>query len=198
MGAGPRTWISPPGLNIYTSILLRSQTCHPSLVLCAGVAVAELIKDLCRLVPVLKWPNDVLINGKKISGILLQTKNNYIAVGIGLNVNGKKTDFYQFADIGTSMRMVCGKTFDRNIVAAKLYHYFEKWYKIFLIDRPFVFSKWLDFSGIVGKKCLLREFDGKEIHFFVHGIDEDGFLTGRDILGNDLVVTAGDIFILTG
>lgn len=95
-GRMTRTWFSPPGANLYFSLLLRPDVdlaVAPSLPLVVGLAVAEAIVACApALLPKIKWPNDILVNGKKICGILceLQTKQgnmDYIVVGIGVNVN---------------------------------------------------------------------------------------------------------------
>jgi BirA family transcriptional regulator, biotin operon repressor / biotin---[acetyl-CoA-carboxylase] ligase len=95
-GRMSHTWFSPPGDNLYFSLLLRPDvelSAVPSLPLVVGLAVAEAITACApALQPKIKWPNDLLVNGKKICGILceLQTKGDrpdYIVVGIGVNVN---------------------------------------------------------------------------------------------------------------
>jgi len=95
-GRMTRTWFSPSGANLYFSLLLRPDVelaVAPSLPLVVGLAVAEAIVACApALLPKIKWPNDILVNGKKICGILceLQTRQDnvdYIVVGIGVNVN---------------------------------------------------------------------------------------------------------------
>lgn len=91
-----RSWFSPPGVNLYCSLLLRPQVelaAVPSLPLVVGLAVAEaLVACAPTLLPKIKWPNDILVNDKKIAGILceLQTqhdKPDYVIVGVGININ---------------------------------------------------------------------------------------------------------------
>ena len=97
-----RVWQSPPGLNIYTSVILRppiKPAVAPRITLMAGVAVAELLSQ-CHVKGVsLKWPNDVQIGGRKVCGILTEMKVigdrvDFVIVGIGLNVNMRKEDFH--------------------------------------------------------------------------------------------------------
>lgn len=90
-----RNWVSPAGVNIYCSVLLRPQIPPPDasqLTFLTAVATAEILDDVCGLNARVKWPNDVLVNGKKIAGLLnelgAETEQiHYLVLGIGLNVN---------------------------------------------------------------------------------------------------------------
>ncbi len=95
-----RSWASPPGVGLYTSILLRPKLPAgqvPLLTLVSGLAVAEAIENVTGLAPRLKWPNDLLVNEKKVGGILTETASvesrvSYVAVGIGINVGHEAQD----------------------------------------------------------------------------------------------------------
>ncbi len=89
-----RTWLSPPGTNILLSVLLIDPQCrlpHDALTIAAGLAVAEAMETACSLTTELKWPNDVLLEGQKAAGILVELRNvnasRAVVVGIGINVN---------------------------------------------------------------------------------------------------------------
>ena len=86
-GSHGRAWQSPAG-NLYVSVLLRSRrTGKPQLSLVAALAVADTVRDLVPAVPVtLKWPNDVLLAGCKVSGILLETSDEVVVIGVGINL----------------------------------------------------------------------------------------------------------------
>lgn len=100
-GRMSRAWHSPPQANIYTSIILRpgfDVRRAPQISIAAGVAVAETLEQYCPDKVQLKWPNDVLIAGRKICGILSQVKMSadaidFIVAGIGVNVNMDKEQF---------------------------------------------------------------------------------------------------------
>lgn len=107
-----RTWQSPPGLNLYFSLVL-----YPSLPkhlwggfsLVAGAALADSLSGL-GLVPNLKWPNDVLIEGRKLAGILLESKNDRLVVGMGINVN--QVEFPSSLK-ATSIKLLTGRDWSR-------------------------------------------------------------------------------------
>ncbi len=130
-GRRGRVWASPPGLGLYTSILLRPAMRPPGgslLTLAAGVAVVEAIEKEAGLLPRLKWPNDVLLGGRKVAGILTEmaTEGARVActvVGVGINVNQRQEDFPAgLAETATSLRLACGRAFARGDLAAALYN----------------------------------------------------------------------------
>ena len=84
-----RSWISPEG-GAYASLVLRprrSAVDAPQIALVAGLSVAEAIRDAARLSPSIRWPNDLLLGGKKLSGILAESKGGVVIVGVGMNVS---------------------------------------------------------------------------------------------------------------
>ena len=93
-GRRGRRWLSPPGANILASVLLltdRDWSGHEATTLAAGVAIAEGIADACGLRTGLKWPNDVLLDGEKVAGVLVETRPQgqrlAVVIGVGINVN---------------------------------------------------------------------------------------------------------------
>jgi BirA family biotin operon repressor/biotin-[acetyl-CoA-carboxylase] ligase len=85
-----RSWFSPPGVNLYCSVLLRTEPLRGQLALlslAAGLAAAEAIDRAAEVQATLKWPNDVLIDERKVGGILVETRGGFVVVGLGLNVN---------------------------------------------------------------------------------------------------------------
>ena len=121
-----RVWQSPPGCNLYASFLLRPAIAPADaarITLTAGVAVAEMISLFCPEGVGLKWPNDVLIRGRKVCGILTEMKTtgralDAVVVGIGLNVNIAAEDFDPaYRETATSLREETGRSFSREDVA---------------------------------------------------------------------------------
>ncbi|MDD4356941.1 MAG: biotin--[acetyl-CoA-carboxylase] ligase [Smithellaceae bacterium] len=117
-GRMQRVWYSPPGANIYTSVILRppAGTMKATQIpIAAGVAAAETLNELCPGKAWIKWPNDVLIGGKKVCGILAQIKMSgqavdFVVVGIGINVNlGRKQFPRDIQAIATSMAIEAGR-----------------------------------------------------------------------------------------
>jgi len=119
-GRHQRRWHSPPGLGLYFSwgFLLREKKSLPWVPLGAGVAVAETLKRFCSRRRIrLKWPNDVLLDGRKIAGILSEsriTSEGVICIcGIGINLNHLESDFPDdLRKRATSLRLSCGRSFE--------------------------------------------------------------------------------------
>ncbi len=200
-----RVWQSPPGCNVYTSILLRPAIAPAEasqITLMAGVAVAETIASFCPAGVGLKWPNDVRIRGRKVCGILTETRMaggalDAVVVGIGLNVNMAGGDFDPaYRETATSLSQETGAELSRTDIALLLYDRFEKWYETFLL-RGFapVREGWLARSEMAGRRVRILFRDATE-EGMVAGIDQDGalLLAGDD--GTVRRVTAGDAAFL--
>jgi BirA family transcriptional regulator, biotin operon repressor / biotin---[acetyl-CoA-carboxylase] ligase len=202
-----RVWQSPPGCNLYVSFLLRPAIAPVDaarITLTAGVAVAEMISTFCCEGVGLKWPNDVLIRGRKVCGILTEMKTtgpdlDAVVVGIGLNVNIAAEDFDPaYRHTATSMREETGKTFRREVVAFQLCNHFEKWYQIFLREGfATVREQWLSHSGMTGRHMRIL-FQGEVQEGVVVGIDFDGALLLDDERGSVRRIIAGDASIMKG
>src|SRR4051812_21275090 len=110
-----RTWHSEPNSGLYMSEILRLKICPDSLplvTLALGLATAEAITRVAGVAPDLRWPNDVLLNGKKCAGILVQLCDGVLIAGIGVNVN--QTSFPEhLAATATSIRLATGCESDR-------------------------------------------------------------------------------------
>lgn len=200
-----RVWQSPPGRNLYVSIILRPHIAPPAapqLTLVAGVAVAEQL-TACGLKDVtIKWPNDVLISGKKVCGILTEMNSSargvdFIILGIGLNVNMNREDFEPaLGNIATSLQIETGKTHDRIDIISGLLNFFETWYRVFLrAGFPGVRDVWLRHADILGRpiRVVFREDTQAGV---VMGIDDDGTIMMKGADGTSQRVIAGDIYLL--
>ena len=116
-----RVWFSPKGVNIFMSLILRPrleiQQC-PQLTLITAVAVVEAIRENYPIKASIKWPNDILIDGKKICGILTELnaeadRINWVVIGMGLNVNTREEDFSpEVLEVATSLRIAGGKLYE--------------------------------------------------------------------------------------
>lgn len=199
-----RVWQSPPGCNLYASILLRPSIPAaeaPRITLMAGVAVAEALLPLCRAGVNLKWPNDVRIGERKVCGILAEMRTLGAAIalvaGIGVNVNMVRADFDPaFRESATSLFEETGRVQSREELAVALCGRFEKWYETLLCEGfPPVRERWLSLCGMAGRRVRLL-FRGEEREGRVAGIDEDGALLLSDDRGDIRRVTAGDVRIL--
>ncbi|MBI3812265.1 MAG: biotin--[acetyl-CoA-carboxylase] ligase [Nitrospirae bacterium] len=140
-----RHWISPPNVNLYLSIILRPDG-DPKRVglwsLAAAVAVARTIEQTTALPARLKWPNDILVHAKKISGLLLESaiqsgRVKHLVLGIGLNVNITREVLPESLRASvTSLREELGRELDRIGLLQRLLEQLELQYRFFQIEPP--------------------------------------------------------------
>jgi len=137
-GRRGRSWFSPPGGGIYFSLILRpiiSPSETPRITLMTAVVLAETLISLMKLKLKIKWPNDILVNGKKLAGILTEISTemdavNYIIVGIGLNVNTQFEDLpKEIKKTATSILIETGKQFPRVKLIQHYLKLYEKYYE---------------------------------------------------------------------
>jgi BirA family biotin operon repressor/biotin-[acetyl-CoA-carboxylase] ligase len=199
-----RPWASPPGVGLYTSILLRPTLPArraPLLTLVAGLAVVEAIENVAGLAPRLKWPNDLLVNGKKIAGILTETASvesrvSYVVVGIGINVHHDTQDLpEELRATATSLRLATGREIPRGDLAAEIYNGLDRWYREFSEGRfETILARGRERSAILGSSVdVLAEderWSGRAVD-----LDADGALLVREKSGAIRRVVAGDVSI---
>ncbi len=160
-GRRGRSFESPKGTGIWMSILLRPDIAPSSasmLTLLAAMAVMSALKKN-GIQADIKWPNDVVINGRKINGTLTEMSTefdyiNYVVVGIGINVNVKSFPD-ELKDLATSLYIETGKTYKRAAIMADVLEAFEAYYEIFL--------KTEDLSGIMEEYNSMLINIGKEV-----------------------------------
>jgi BirA family biotin operon repressor/biotin-[acetyl-CoA-carboxylase] ligase len=199
-----RSWHSPPGVNLYTTIILRprmplAEVARLSLV--AGIAAAEALEPVAPGAVALKWPNDVWLNGRKAGGIIAEAvtdasqRLSCVLVGIGLNLNLAAQDIPpDLRDKATSVRIVTGRLCDRIAIAAALFNrldsrYMEAQTLGFAALRP-VFERYM---ALVGRSVTVVD-SGTRATGVVHGIDADGALLIRTEQGLSRILT-GDVSV---
>ena len=199
-GRKGRTWYSPPEGGIYISLILRpliSPAEAPKFTLLTAVALAEAIVSLTGLSIDIKWPNDILINGKKLAGILTEMSTemdavNYIVVGLGLNVNTPAFPV-EIGQIATSIRIETGESFPRVMIIQEYLKRYEDYYDIYQkTGFDAVINRWKDLSNIIGKKVEV-EVIGKRFIGEALDIDGDGALVLKDDQGGIHRIVSGDI-----
>lgn len=182
-GRKERMWYSMKGLNLTFSILLTNKkyfTKKFNLInFAAGLAVALSIENLYQLRTELKWPNDILINGKKVSGILIESvskgdKLERVIVGIGLNVN--QTTFQGNYNIQpASIKNEIGHSIEREMLLAELLNVFEEILEQIVTNPEWVLKEWKERCRMIGEKISITENNEVKNGIF-DDIDEDGFL----------------------
>lgn len=202
-GRRGKVWESPLGTGIWMSLVLRPQIMPAEasvLTLLCGLATAEAIKAETGLSAGIKWPNDILINGKKAVGILTEmdcemSEVHFVIPGIGINVNTASFP-PEIADIATSLYLECGKTVSRRRLVHKVLERLEEHYETFL--RTGSFTAMLEDYR---KHCITL---GKEVHvlgrepFFAEALDitpEGELLVRRADNGKEEVVFPGEVSI---
>ena len=199
-GRKGRTWFSPSKGGIYISLILRptiSPAEAPKFTLLTAVAIAEALLSMTPLNINIKWPNDILINGKKIAGILTEMSTemdavNYIVVGLGLNVNTPKFPD-EIQEIATSILIETEKIFPRVKLIQEYLKWYEAYYDIYK-ETGFdsIINRWKDLSNIIGKKVEVQvvgnQFIGEALD-----IDGDGALILKDDQGGVHRIISGDI-----
>jgi len=197
-----RVWISPEG-GVYFSIILKPKNKDEKLTLLplvAALSVYNTIYSLCDLDVKIKWPNDVIINGKKISGILIESesKNNsldFVVIGIGFNLN-VDVDIFPEEYNATSLSYEIGINLDYYDFLKKLLFTLDKYYSLFINeDYDTILNEWRKNSDTIGKNVVINLKD-KKISGRAVDIDENGFLIILDEYGNKTKITSGDCFYI--
>jgi BirA family biotin operon repressor/biotin-[acetyl-CoA-carboxylase] ligase len=205
-GRKGRFWFSPPGEGIYTSIILRppiSPNEAPKLTLMASVAVAEALLSLTKLKINIKWPNDILINGRKVAGILTEISTDmdridYVVIGVGVNVNTPRQSLHpDIRQTATSILMETGKPFPRIALLRAYLEWLEIYYETFK-TKGFdpVMNRWKNFADIIGRRISVDLMDRVRMGE-VLDIDKDGFLILRDSEGTIERIISGDVTLLS-
>lgn len=156
-GRRGRAWQAPAESGIWMSLLLRPDIPPAQasvLTLLTGIAIAEAVEKLTGLDAGIKWPNDILLNGRKLAGILTEMDCDMesihsVTVGMGINVNTKVFP-EDLQDIATSLYLECGREYDRAVLAGQIMACFEVLYAEFL-EKGGVFAP---FRERYRRKCL--------------------------------------------
>ncbi len=169
-----RKWESPPSMNIYASLILKPHIKSKNLPLLTfpiSLAVLETCQSEVEGLR-LKWPNDVMLQSKKVAGILLESEPHGVVVGLGINVN-QKSFSGELSHIATSLANAKGSDIDREKLLTTLFEKIEKWYTYFL-NKGFSHVKeiWLQKSGLKGLHVQLQ--DGT--HVVLLDLNDDGSL----------------------
>ena len=191
-----RAWLSPKG-SIALSIILHPTPAQlPYLIMVASLAVAHCIEKVGGLETQIKWPNDVLIKGKKVCGILIESDVrgsavDYAVIGIGINANLKPVDFPEIATTATSLAQELGREISRREMIRCLLVEAENLY-LALPEGDSVFQEWRDRLVTLGKEVGL--ISGKTSYKGVaESVASDGSLLLRQPDGNLIKIVAGDV-----
>jgi BirA family biotin operon repressor/biotin-[acetyl-CoA-carboxylase] ligase len=203
-GRMDRKWHSPKYTGIWMSLIIRPNiplSKAPQLTLLTAVAIVQAIEETTDLLPEIKWPNDILINGKKVTGILTELQAeadriHSIIIGIGLNVNQTMEDFpLELRETASSLLIELGKTVSRAQLIRSIFKNFENLYTLYL-NQGFLPIKllWEGYTSSIGKniraRTLTTTIEGKAL-----GITDDGVLKLEDQTGYIHHIYSADIEI---
>jgi BirA family biotin operon repressor/biotin-[acetyl-CoA-carboxylase] ligase len=201
-GRGDRSWHSPPGVGIYCSIVLRpelSPTKTMLLTLMTAVAIAKVVALETNLSPRIKWPNDILINDRKVVGILLESKVEGAAVehaiiGFGINVNHTPADLPKELFLpASSLFIELGELVDRSKLLSKILTEIEYLYEgLQQGDVATILEEWRRFSATLGRHVRILQ-RGKRKEGIAVDVTEEGALLVRVEQDSLITVHAGDI-----
>jgi BirA family biotin operon repressor/biotin-[acetyl-CoA-carboxylase] ligase len=201
-----REWFSPPFSNLYLSVILRPKIPphQASLItLMAAVATAEALRKFSGLDPRIKWPNDVLLNDRKVAGLLNEIHSeadriHFVILGIGINLNMDASMVSkEIRSRATSLKIETGQTISRKAFLKTLLEELETWYEVFLEEGGTIILKaWRDRARIQGKQVNVTSF-GETLRGVAIDVDSDGALILETETGERKRVVAGDVEYLS-
>jgi len=197
-----RSWNSPPGVSLLFSLVLRPQMAPNrvfQLAICGALAVAEVVCQRTHLPVKVKWPNDVLIRGKKLAGVLTETQVDlagfrFVVLGVGININQAPADFPEdLQGQATSIRAELGRSVSRRHLLQDLLFKFEEIYGQFQDQGlPLFLDRWRQLSWVLNRKVTVQ-VGGKEFSGLAVDIDEMGALLLEEVSGKRRRFLAGDV-----
>lgn len=196
-------WFSPSGVNLYVSVLFREHLSPGEagvFAFIAGLAVADAVKAL-GLSPAIKWPNDVLVDGKKVAGSLVECATrgetvDFLVLGVGVNLNVEPAALSAAlgeAAAATSLSAIIGHEIDRSAFAASYLTHLDAWADRYRREGPRpVLAAWRERDILTGRRVAVRgqtsSFDGR-----VLGVDIGGRLVVQDPLGQQHTILTEQI-----
>ena len=202
-GRRGRNWESPAGSGIWMSFLIKpdiSPDKASMVTLVAAMACAAAIREETGLNAMIKWPNDIVLDGRKATGILTEMSTemesiSYVVIGIGINAN--MTDFPEdIASTATSLAIQCGHMVVRSRIVALFGRYFEKYYETFIRDKSFAGLREEYESMLVNKGAQVAVIMGDvTVRRKALGINDSGELVVEDESHNIETVRAGEVSV---
>ncbi|MCT4686468.1 biotin--[acetyl-CoA-carboxylase] ligase [Vallitalea sp.] len=202
-GRRGKMWVSPPGTGIWMSVVLRPSVMPENasmLTLVAGLAVCKAVREITNLEASIKWPNDIVVNGKKICGLLTEMNSeidfiNFVVVGIGINVNIEKFP-PELDNIATSLMIEGNQSYQRKKLVKRTLEIFEGYYKKYLEteDLTKIIEEYNEHCINIGRKVRVTGRK-QDITGNVKCVTNKGELIVTDQQGEDIVVTSGEVSV---
>ncbi len=197
-----RKWFSPKG-NLYLSAILRPVIATykaPLITLTGAVAVASAIRKQCGLDARIKWPNDIIISGKKAGGLLTemsaeQDRIRHIVLGIGVDVNMELDALpVDVRALTTTLASEAGDAIDRTVLLRRVLRELDSWYRIFLTNEQDMLREWTSLNMTIGNRVTVTGA-GKTVEGLAKRIDSEGRLMIQLEDGTVHAVAAGDVTV---
>jgi len=205
-----RNWISPAETGLYFSLILRPELPPenlPRVTLAAGLAVCKAVEAECAVLPAIKWPNDLLLDGKKFGGILTETgpmqnvsgsQVSLVVVGVGLNLQTPENGFpADIAQRTTSLAEHAIETVSaESLMQASVVSIEREVMRLVRGDFGAVLQEWSRRDAVYGKNLTWVTQQGRMVTGVALGPDKDGMLRIRDSEGSVHTVISGDISLV--
>lgn len=202
-GRRGKSWSSPPGTNLYFTLILRPKLPPDKASMMTpvmGLAVTEGIRRTCGLEALIKWPNDVVVNGRKVCGMLAEMSIerdfiHYVVIGVGINV-GLQEFPEEIANMAASLQEECGREVPRAELLANVMRVFEEYYENFM-ERGNLSGLMEQYNSLlVNKDREVRVLDPKgEFQGIARGVNELGELLVQRQDGSLTEVYAGEVSV---
>lgn len=192
-----RAWVSPAGKNLYLTLVLRPPLERlRSLSIVSPLAVALAVEDVTGLSPRIKWPNDVLLNGRKLAGVLIESEIEgaevkHALIGVGLNVNFDTGAAPEIADVATSVKQELGGEASREDLLAAFLNRFEALYAD-APRSPAAHNAWRSRLETLGRQVRIT-FRDQVYEGLAEDVDTDGNLVLLRPGGSRMTVEAGEV-----
>lgn len=195
-GRQGRVWTPLPGRQLTLSLVLRPPFPPHWLVMASALALTRAIEAATGLHPEIKWPNDVLIGGRKVSGILIESSDAYAVLGIGLNVNGTLADHPELAARAATLADALGHTLSRETLAVDLLRHLDALYAdLRRRGEPAqrdLRDAWRARLGTLGRRVVIRQGE-QAVEGLAEDVSADGALLVRDDAVGQRLITWGDV-----
>jgi BirA family biotin operon repressor/biotin-[acetyl-CoA-carboxylase] ligase len=198
-----RSWFSAPGKGLCFSLILRPKITSAQLAgmtILTAVSMAQAIYNVTEIKVLIKWPNDLVFEGRKLAGILAEVNGeadliNYLIIGLGMNVNQKADEFPdELKPLATSLRLIKGSSLSRRLILQEFLRIFETNYDTLSNDglqKIINYAK--ENSATLGKVVNISQGYGRVLTGEAVDLDSDGSLWLKEPSGSMTLVYAGEI-----
>jgi BirA family transcriptional regulator, biotin operon repressor / biotin---[acetyl-CoA-carboxylase] ligase len=192
-GRRGREWVAPPGASLLVSVLLRPSLApeqHQLVAMACGVAIVDAVERVAGFAPALKWPNDVVVDDRKLAGILAEADGGAVVVGIGVNVNWDEFP-PELVDTATACNLEAGHPVDRRALLASFLRAFDTRYANLGVVR----SEYDRRLATLGRRVRVERPDG-DLEGRAVGVGASGELLVESGTGDRVAVHVGDVIHL--